>query len=217
MSCGYDRELNFFDGYSMTRRGESDFKVVMLGESGVGKTSLVEQLYSGVFSGDVASTIGAAYFKSSIQVDDDLVTLAVWDTAGQEKFQSLTPLYLRKARGLVFVVDAAAENQIQGVTSVYDAVKEQIKPEMASVLCINKIDLTGSDIDISQYEIWARERGMGIARASAKTGAGVMELFVTVARLIKAGQVKDSTEDVVNEIVNVDNTRTQRESSQGCC
>ena len=201
----------------MTRRGESDFKVVMLGESGVGKTSLVEQLYSGVFSGDVASTIGAAYFKSSIQVDDDLVTLAVWDTAGQEKFQSLTPLYLRKARGLVFVVDAAAENQIQGVSSVYDAVKEQIKPEMASVLCINKIDLTGSDIDISQYEIWARERGMGIARASAKTGAGVMELFVTVARLIKAGQVKDSTEDVVNEIVNVDNTRTQRESSQGCC
>lgn len=201
----------------MTRRGESDFKVVMLGESGVGKTSLVEQLYSGVFSGDVASTIGAAYFKSSIQVDDDLVTLAVWDTAGQEKFQSLTPLYLRKARGLVFVVDASAENQIQGLTSVYDAVKEQIKPEMASVLCINKIDLTGSDIDKSQYEAWASERGMGIAMASAKTGAGVMELFVTVARLIKIGQVKESTEDVVNEIVNVDNTRTQRESSQGCC
>ena len=196
------------------KRGDKDFKVVMLGESGVGKTSLVEKLYSGTFAGDVPSTIGAAYFKSSIHVDNDIITLAVWDTAGQEKFQSLTPLYLRKARGLVFVCDAAGDNQVRGLTAVYDAVKEQIRPEMAAILCINKIDLTGGDIDVREYEVWAEERGMGIVKASAKTGDGVTDLFVRVARLIRDGQVKNSTEDVVNEIVNVDNAK---QSQSGCC
>ena len=87
----------------MTQR---EYKVVMVGDSGVGKTSLVEKFYSGGFNEAQHTTVGAAYVKCLVSLNDKTsVTLNLWDTAGQERFQSLIPLYLRNALGLIFVFD----------------------------------------------------------------------------------------------------------------
>jgi small GTP-binding protein len=181
----------------------TDYKVVMLGESGTGKTSLLEKLISGIFSAIVSPTVGAAYVKTTIQMPGRSVTMNIWDTAGQEKFQSLIPLYIRNAHGLVFVFDVSSDPHLQGLATVYSCVDDQITADMQLVLCANKIDLVPqSDLHLEVAEAWGRNHGMEMVQTSAFTGYGVLEMFTKIAEKIAAqGETRRVRgDDLVNDI-----------------
>jgi small GTP-binding protein len=163
-----------------------EYKIVMMGDGGVGKTSIVEKLHTGNFSQRVSPTIGAAYVRSVIELSDRSITLSIWDTAGQEKFQSLVPLYIRNAHGVIFVFDVSAQNSLQELDSIYSAVQDQISRDMQVILCANKVDLVMGSLDLSEFKQWGSQHRMSLVRTSARTGEGVAELFVQLATQIAA-------------------------------
>lgn len=196
---------------------QAEYKVVMLGDSGVGKTSLIDKFFLGVFENTVASTVGAAYIKKTIQLENQKVILSIWDTAGQERFQSLIPLYMRNARALVFVFDVTAQNSLQSLKLLYNSLNDQITPDMVGILCSNKIDLVDElHLDLTNFKEWANEHNMELVKTSAKTGQGVQELFKQVATLIiEKGELgSDRSNTLLRNIVN-DDPNQQKNSS--CC
>jgi small GTP-binding protein len=189
-----------------------EFKVVMVGAGGVGKTSLVNKLSTGGFSAQSNPTIGAAYIRFSIQLQTRSVTLNIWDTAGQEKFHSLVPLYMRNAHGLIFVFDISAEEPLQELDAIYDTVRDEMRPDTRAILCANKFDLVASTFDLAQYKNWGTEHGMELMRTSAKTGDGVLELFTQIATDIElycAASRQKAADNVLNDICQPDRAETE--------
>jgi small GTP-binding protein len=193
-----------------------EFKVVMLGAGGVGKTSLVNKLSTGGFSPQSNPTIGAAYIRHAIQLKTRSVTLNIWDTAGQEKFHSLVPLYMRNAHGLIFVFDVSSDESLRELDSIYDAVHEEMRPDMCSILCANKFDLVPPNFDLSQCKNWGQQHGMKLSQTSAKTGDGVRDLFAQMAAdidLFGAASRQRATDNVLNDICQPEG---EKESTK-CC
>ena len=194
---------------------KKEFKVVMVGDSGVGKTSLVEKFYSGGFNEQQHTTVGAAYVKALVQLDDATnVTLNLWDTAGQERFQSLIPLYLRNAFGIIFVFDLTGENQIQMLDTIYASLQDQLTDEIQILLCGNKVDLR-DDFDLGPFKAWAEKHGTTLMITSAKTGIGVKDLFFEIANKINKNAGKTMARRPVDDIVGL--TEEPKEEKSGCC
>jgi small GTP-binding protein len=158
-----------------------EFKIVMLGDSGVGKTSLIEKFYTGNFTTKTIPTIGAGFIRATISLPNQCVILNIWDTAGQERFQSLAPLYVRDARGVILVFDPSTETSLKDLDLVYSSVEDSLAPDTELILCCNKMDLVPETFDSSKFVDWAKERRMSLMRTSAKTGDGVTEVFTQIA------------------------------------
>ncbi len=100
VACTAAQPTNMGDGID-----EFVYKLVLLGEASVGKSSLVVRFVQDQFHNHIESTIGAAFFTKSIPVDGDDVTFEIWDTAGQERYHSLAPMYYRGAKAAIVVYD----------------------------------------------------------------------------------------------------------------
>jgi small GTP-binding protein len=177
-----------------------EYKIVMIGESGVGKTSMVDRFYSNTYNSSVPPTIGAAYVKVALQLVGRPVVLNIWDTAGQERFQSLVPLYMRSAHGLVFVFDIMSLAAIRGLNAVFESIKDQLVEDMQLMLCANKIDLLDAHPNLAAESDWAKEHNMELVETSALTGQGVNDLFKRLAIRIMRHRVRDkksNAEDIL--------------------
>ena len=120
-----------------------------------------------------------------IEINNEKITLAIWDTAGQEKFLSLTPNYIRNADGVIFCFDPNAQDSLRILDSIYGSIQEQLDPIMAFVLCANKIDNVDVNRDYSSFISWGKQRKINVfAKTSAKTGYGVNEVFSNIAEQI---------------------------------
>lgn len=195
-----------------------DFKIVMVGESGVGKTSIVEKFYSGEFNLNQSSTIGAAYLKASINLDaDTVVGINIWDTAGQEKFQSLVPVYLQNADGVIFVLDLTSDNPLQSINATFRNISEQLTDTTQIILAGNKYDLIEEVIDFDPYKKWADDHQTIFVATSAKTGYGVKDLFFEITKKIYNSPAQTISRDTVNQIVGIHEERKEKPKEKGCC
>ena len=156
-----------------------EFKVVTVGESGAGKTTIINRFSSGDFSQDEKPTIGSGTTVAHVDVDGKSVKLNVWDTAGQEKFNSLLPLYFRNSHAVILVFDIT--QKIDDVKSFYARIENDIPNNALLYLVGNKSDLLNDDFDIIPYEEWAHKTGMIFFRTSAKTGDNINRLFARIA------------------------------------
>jgi small GTP-binding protein len=194
----------------------SEFKIVMLGDTGVGKTSLVLCLCGTPFESNIQSTVGCAYVTKTIELQNKSVILNVWDTAGQERFTSLVPLYVRNSHGVVLVYDVRAEEPIANLDLIYQNTAEHIRPHMQFILCANKTDLLESDPDMSSVSVWAHSHGMDIVLVSARTGEGVHAMFVKLAEKITSQGLqilKMQSEGIVEDICQ----GKGKKKKVGCC
>jgi small GTP-binding protein len=183
------------------------FKVIALGASGVGKTSIVQRYSSGIFQPNSTQTIGAAYVKCVVPLSTGEITLNVWDTAGQEKFQSLIPLYLHGADACVIVFDLTSPSPIGSLDKLYAYVKDNLDPNVYVVLCGNKIDLITTEPE--GVTEWSLAREISYFTTSAKTGQGIDALFFAVA-----DGVRNTKESVP---ITLPSSRQSKEPETGCC
>ncbi|TFK12129.1 protein TBATA [Platysternon megacephalum] len=137
----------------MTSRKKVLLKVIILGDSGVGKTSLMNQYVNKKFSNQYKATIGADFLTKEVMVDDRLVTMQIWDTAGQERFQSLGVAFYRGADCCVLVFDVTAPNTFKTLDSWRDEFLIQASPRdpenFPFVVLGNKIDLENRQVSHS--------------------------------------------------------------------
>ena len=121
----------------------STCKVVILGEPGVGKTSIISRYVTNQFSPVVISTTGASYTTKILKIDDEnSIKFQIWDTAGQERFKSITKSFFSGATGVIFVYDITKTDSFFGSTGVKNWIKDSEEyGKFEYILCGNKIDL----------------------------------------------------------------------------
>jgi len=159
------------------------FKLVLLGESAVGKSSLVLRFVKGQFLDYQESTIGAAFLTQTVCLNDTTVKFEIWDTAGQERYHSLAPMYYRGAQAAIVVYDITNYDSFDRAKKWVKELQRQGNPNIVIALAGNKVDLASKrKIEIEEAQAYADENGILFMETSAKTAANVNELFVAIAK-----------------------------------
>ncbi|GAA5835658.1 hypothetical protein JCM5353_004694 [Sporobolomyces roseus] len=168
----------------MASRRKVLLKVIILGDSGVGKTSLMNQYVNKRFSNQYKATIGADFLTKEVMVDDRLVTMQLWDTAGQERFQSLGVAFYRGADVCVLVYDVNSSKSFETLDSWRDEFLIQASPRdpenFPFVVIGNKIDVEDSKRMVSQKRAmtWCQSKGnIPYFETSAKEATNVEQGF----------------------------------------
>ncbi|GAB5592425.1 Rab GTPase ypt7 [Umbelopsis nana] len=164
-------------------------KVIILGDSGVGKTSLMNQYVNKKFSSQYKATIGADFLTKEVMVDDKLVTMQIWDTAGQERFQSLGVAFYRGADCCVLVYDVNTPKSFESLSSWIDEFLVQASPRNPEsfpfVVLGNKIDVDESKRMVSKRraeQFCESKGGIPLFETSAKEAINVEQAFQTIAK-----------------------------------
>ncbi|KAL5284466.1 Rab7 family protein [Megaselia abdita] len=171
----------------MATRKKSLLKVIILGDSSVGKTSLMNQYVNKRFSTQYKATIGADFLTKEVVVDDRVVTMQIWDTAGQERFQSLGVAFYRGADCCVLVYDVTAPNSFKNLDSWRDEFLIQAGPRdpehFPFVVLGNKVDLENRQVSTRRAQQWAQSKNdIPYYETSAKEGRNVEQAFQTIAK-----------------------------------
>ncbi|KAI7874095.1 vacuolar biogenesis protein [Lichtheimia hyalospora FSU 10163] len=189
-------------------------KVIILGDSGVGKTSLMNQYVNKKFSNQYKATIGADFLTKEVLVDDRLVTMQIWDTAGQERFQSLGVAFYRGADCCVLTYDVNNSRSFESLDQWRDEFLIQASPRDSEsfpfVLLGNKIDVEESRRMVSQKRAmaWCQSKGnVPYFETSAKEAINVEQAFQTIA---KNALSRETDVDIdFPDTVNISNTGRQ--------
>ena len=162
---------------------ELKLKILIIGDTSVGKTSLLLKYVDNYFPETHMATIGVEYKDKIMNTPKYKITLNIWDTAGQERFKSITRSFFNKTNGILFVYDITSSES-------FDGVKNWIKDsepygKFESVLCGNKVDLEGQrQVKIDTLKEYGLKKKMEVFETSAKTGTNVNEAFKKLVDLI---------------------------------
>ncbi|KAI5069619.1 hypothetical protein GOP47_0015920 [Adiantum capillus-veneris] len=158
-------------------------KLVLLGDMGAGKSSLVIRFVKGQFFDFQESTIGAAFFSQSVAVHDATVKFEIWDTAGQERYHSLAPMYYRGAVAAIVVYDITNPDSFTRAKKWVQELQTQGSANLVMALAANKSDLAAKrKVGSEEAQKYAEENGLFFMETSAKSAQNVNELFYEIAR-----------------------------------
>lgn len=156
-------------------------KICLVGAFAVGKTSLVKRFITSMFSERYQTTIGVKVDKKSLTIDEREMALILWDLYGEDEFQTLRLSYLRGASGYLLVIDATRRATLEVARALKKTVEDCLGP-VPFVVAVNKIDLH-SNLEIHDQDLAAmNQQGWMVFRTSARTGEGVEDTFVALAR-----------------------------------
>uniref|UniRef100_A0A6M2DDA3 Ras-related protein Rab-21 n=1 Tax=Xenopsylla cheopis TaxID=163159 RepID=A0A6M2DDA3_XENCH len=168
---------------NINQNANYNFKVVLLGEGCVGKTSLVLRYVEDKFNERHLSTLQASFLNKKIKLDDKQINLAIWDTAGQERFHALGPIYYRASNGALLVYDITDEDSFQKVKNWVKELKKMLGSEIVLIIVGNKLDLEHDrNVSIEEAESYAAQVGAKHFQTSAKLNEGIEDLFSTLTR-----------------------------------
>lgn len=207
----------------MASRKKVLLKVIILGDSGVGKTSLMNQYVNHKFSNQYKATIGADFLTKEVMVDDRLVTMQIWDTAGQERFQSLGVAFYRGADCCVLVYDVTAPSSFKTLDSWRDEFLIQASPRdpgnFPFVVIGNKIDCENRAVSHKRAQGWCNSKNdIPYFECSAKENIYVEQAFQTVAKqaLLQESEVDLYQSDFPDRINLGNNAEAKKESDCAC-
>nr|CCF17540.1 RabE GTPase protein [Micrasterias denticulata] len=163
--------------------GETRLKLLLIGDSSVGKSSLLLRFAEDSFSQTFISTIGVDFKTRTIDIDGEQVKLSIWDTAGQERFRTITAAYYRGANGIVLVYDITSESSFNSIRGWIRNIEEHASENVCKILVGNKADMEDRRVvSKEQGQALANEFRIKFFETSAKADINVEEAFVCIAR-----------------------------------
>ena len=169
---------------------EIRLKLLILGDSAVGKTSMLLKYTDNFFPESHLATIGIEFKTKEIKFNDYLVHLKIWDTAGQERFRAITKSYFRGSNGVIFMYDITKKETFKNVK---DWIKDSENNNFGfeKILVGNKIDLEQiREVELKDVEEWAGQKNINVLEISAKNGTNVEKCFNELIRLILENKSK---------------------------
>jgi len=159
------------------------FKVVLIGNAGVGKTCLVRRFTQGLFPPGQGATIGVDFMIKSVDVGGEKVKLQIWDTAGQERFRSITQSYYRSANALILVYDISCQPSFDCLPQWLSEIEMYASTKVLTYLVGNKSDRTNHrEVPLHIGDNFAQRHDMHFLETSAKEADNVEKLFLEIAR-----------------------------------
>jgi len=172
-------------------------KLVLLGDTQVGKSSTVIRFVKNEFDQYRYPTIGATFLTQSVHLHDYIVKFEIWDTAGQEKYRSLAPLYYRGANAALIVYDITNKDSFEHAKNWAEEVREREGSHVVIGLAGNKVDLEGRRmVEKSEADAFSRKAGFVFRETSAKTGEGILEIFKSIAELVPRPKPEDQEDNL---------------------
>lgn len=176
----------------MGAKGSYIVRLLMVGDSSCGKTSLVLRFDQNVFSTKFVTTIGVDYRDKMVKIQGVPMRLQLWDTAGQERFRSLTSNFFGRADGFVLCYDISNRPSFDHVIGWMRDIKTRAPPDCDIVLCGNKSDLENDRVVTAEEgKALAEEYGVQFFETSALTGHNVEAMFVELATTIKRKRIDE--------------------------
>lgn len=198
---------------------DSIMKILLVGDSGVGKSCLLVRFVEDRFNPSFITTIGIDFKIKTIDINGKKVKLQLWDTAGQERFRTITTAYYRGAMGIIMVYDVTDERTYANIKQWYKTVTEHSNDDAQILLVGNKSDMDTRVVTHEQGETLAEELNIPFIESSAKDDTNVNDVFFTLAKLIQ--EKLDSNviqSDINNAGINIKSTNQNNGGDKsGCC
>ena len=205
----------------MTEEDAQHFKLIFLGDQYVGKSSILNRFYQDKFEPDYQATIGLDFHSKNVDINGNSVRLLLYDTAGQEKFRSLIPMYTRDANIILLVYDISVKDSFIHLSDWLKDLTNINFDEVIFAVVGNKIDLTGKrEVSMEEGKKFADEHQFIFQEISAKTGIGFSELFYKHLFEKIRTKFRPSGQQPVNEINDIklnSGQETQRQASKKKC
>mmetsp|Transcript_38475 Transcript_38475/g.77083 ORF Transcript_38475/g.77083 Transcript_38475/m.77083 type:complete len:203 (+) Transcript_38475:103-711(+) len=163
------------------------FKLLLIGDSGVGKSCLLLRFADDTYTESYISTIGVDFKIRTLELDGKTIKLQIWDTAGQERFRTITSSYYRGAHGIIVVYDVTDQESFNNVKQWMNEIDRYANDKVNKMLVGNKCDLTSKKVvDYNAAKEFADQLGIPFLETSAKNSTNVEQAFITMAAEIKA-------------------------------
>ena len=184
----------------LTEEYDMMFKILLLGDSGVGKSSLLLRYTKNQFSADMRSTIGVEFGVKFIKIDNLQLKVQIWDTAGMERYRSITSAYYKGAKGVIVVYDICRKVSFDNIDKWIDDFKSKADEDAVILIIGNKSDLQDKrEVNTEEVKLKAEKNKMAFMETSAKNNENVSKAFLQLFKeIIKIYKEKNS--DTINDI-----------------
>jgi small GTP-binding protein len=190
------------------------YKIVILGETSVGKTSIITRSTIDDFFEFQEPTVGAAFQTQSINLDDRIVKMQFWDTAGQERYRSFAPLYYRGAKAAIIVYDITNIDTLNNAKYWIDVLINDGEPGCIIFLLGNKCDLSNREVEYEEVATFAKANNIVFSEVSARTGYNITNIMINLAKELA---LKPSSYDTINEQFILKNRTSNNDNVNRCC
>ena len=195
------------------------FKILTIGDGGVGKTSILRRYVENKFLKHHLSTIGIDFLSKTLKIKDKEIKLKIWDTAGQERYRQITSHIYKDADGIILVFDVTSEESFNQITDWMEQIKNNVSKEEINLILIgNKCDLADRMVEKERGEEMAKNLKIKYFETSALTGQGINEAFEELAKQIFKN--KNPNENISRNIsitYNKPEDALKKKKGKGCC
>ena len=179
-------------------------KIILIGDQGVGKTSIMSKFITNEFKSSYQATLGVEFKVKELYLNNTTCAkIRIWDTCGQERFRAITKQYFKNANGVFLVFDLSNKDTVNKLNIWYKDITDNIDEDCVVFLIGNKLDIKTRDIAISEEaKQFANDTKINYYEVSAKTGAGVVNVFEKIAKKLINNLKNERKQDEGNKFLN---------------
>ena len=201
-------------------------KLIVLGDSGVGKTNIIHRYITDTFSTETKATIGVEFFIKTFRVNNDIIKLEIWDTAGQERYKSITSAYYKGSKGALLVYDIKRYPTFENLEKWMNEINEKVKGSLKMMIIGNKSDLNDErKVDIENALEKAKLLNIPFMETSALDSTNIQNAFENILREMykdfqnEKENIKKELSNNRSEGIKLDtiDKKNENEKKGGCC
>ena len=189
------------------------FKIILIGDASVGKTKIIDKYISNEFTENSNATLGVEMYSKELQINQDKITAQIWDTAGQEKYKSITKTLFLKAQGILALYDITSESSFINLKNWLSLIEEECNPDVPRIIVGNKIDLIDKRVIEKEKALeYATQKKIDYIETSSKTGENIHKSILLITK-----KVLQKLDHNRNFSFSLDSSSSKKKINHGCC
>ena len=193
-------------------------QLLIIGDSSVGKTSIITRFTNGTFNPNYLATVGLDNFTKDETIDDKNIKVKLWDTAGQERFKSLANGFFRNAQGIMLVYDITNHESFESLKFWIESIKNNLGNDLKIPIIIigNKIDLEGREVKPEEAESFCKKLNIPYFETSAKTGENIDNSIRALVKMVLNNNTDNKVDNNEKSNIKLNTEEHSKKEKSGC-